>query len=111
MFLPWAKCSHLFWNCWWKIDKSKDRDGDRRRKGERQIMRRRSKNKFLVSRHGFQNGVGVVGVWGLWKLGRKIKRETNGRKDEASLSGGGMRNYKMRTCSQVLPRGGKLIEC
>lgn len=52
-------------------------------------MRRRSKNKFLVSRHGFQNGVGVVGVWGLWELGRKMKRETNGRKDGASVSGEG----------------------
>lgn len=38
-------------------------------------MRRRSKNKFLVSRHGFQNGVGVVGEEGLGFVGAGQKDE------------------------------------
>lgn len=41
MFLPQAKCSHLFWNCWWKIDKSQDQDGDRGR--ERGIVKDRKR--------------------------------------------------------------------
>lgn len=47
MFLPRARCSHLFSNCWWKIDKSEDGDGDRGR--ERGRERKRVEKKFLVS--------------------------------------------------------------
>lgn len=57
MFLPWAKCSHLFWNCYWKIDKSKDQDRDSERERDNEYNRTK---KILVRTHGLPNKVGGV---------------------------------------------------
>lgn len=45
MFSLRAKCSHLFKDCWWKTDKSEDRDGDSGREAENRGKRRRMKRE------------------------------------------------------------------